>query len=1166
MFSSFSSASPRSSSTSSNDNVDIDVEQGNLFASALGDNNNEEQLSGAATGDVVTSDDADGVEDGANDKANMEESLGVNSYDNSRMPWESSLGTTEAEAEGTVASGYSSTAVPSSEAVPGLPSSGSKNHNANAEGLRSIIPSATPEIVQDGEAPTPLTMLQDKNDVAPAAAAASAVATRTLHGVQLIDDNEGPAPPVTMMDMVSVDDNGMKRRVGGAKSSRVEQINDNNGPDEPFHLADIKEEVEDKKPPAVRSDENSAVHPTKMIPPTPLNLASIEDEVDDEKPPAFRPDYDEDSIIHPTREEIEDGSIQPYISPRAHNYLRARNDQGPNQDGDDGLVLSDPINVTYESADEIVNTRSDDEDEMERQQSAYIIPQAYAVGSGRLIEATPLEPQQPWWKQRKPRLLLGVFCVVLIVLSIALGISLSTVATSPEVMVNPIVSQPSLFPSFSVSPSVRFSDAPSSTMVPSFSPTACGEGIVYSSKKIDLQLVNPSNPKVAVDGENMVVVAKDSESSRYINVMFYTFKDNGWEILGVSVDPEEYTGIDYSVSISGKTAFLGLPDARNGAGEVLVYEESPTGVWQRSLDPIVFTDASSGFGSFIGVDGDLACICDHDSVSIFHRLHSDFHLPQDKWSHLKTTGNNKTNSCSVAGQHILLQSEGGDLLLYKYQRQYPFSAIPLQEPILAKVTSAALSTDYLVYLDDTSTIIYHQEEINQTFVLSQRLTHSVSANRNHISMDKDILAIGGGNHTSILTKHNGYWNEAIVLDRSFDRYEVTGRNLIAMVGNEVYYMNLKHCVQPTPTHAPTSSVIPTKSPCYGIDIVVVYDTYAHETSWKLEGINELGKSNEIATHEAIGGDNFQSMCLPEGEYYFTIYDSGRDGICCGDYGEGHYSITSSNGGLIAEGGEFGWSETTLFVLPFSPAPSSTPSISPTSLTSSPTSSLFPSITPSSSHSPSSFPSSIPSIPPSSSHYPSSSLFPSILPSSSSRPSMTHIRTPLFGSGGYSSKLTNVAIHGNNVAIHGDTAVVTSLVDVHFFAFINDNFDLVTKIDIDYYGGNVAMNDNMVVIGSPYENYDTGAIYMYEKDDNGIWKETMKIVPNDIQQDTTYFGISVAIDGNVIVVGTLENGKNKEGSVYVYRQDKGNWVQEAKLTPFDGSKVKSFGTYVSVKND
>lgn len=59
----------------------------------------------------------------------------------------------------------------------------------------------------------------------------------------------------------------------------------------------------------------------------------------------------------------------------------------------------------------------------------------------------------------------------------------------------------------------------------------------------------------------------------------------------------------------------------------------------------------------------------------------------------------------------------------------------------------------------------------------------------------------------------------------------------------------------------------------------------------------------------------QSLCLDEGSYKFTMYDSYGDGLCCVN-GNGEYVITSE-GVILAQGGEFGYSEETLFDLPLS---------------------------------------------------------------------------------------------------------------------------------------------------------------------------------------------------------------------------------------------------------
>jgi len=140
----------------------------------------------------------------------------------------------------------------------------------------------------------------------------------------------------------------------------------------------------------------------------------------------------------------------------------------------------------------------------------------------------------------------------------------------------------------------------------------------------------------------------------------------------------------------------------------------------------------------------------------------------------------------------------------------------------------------------------------------------------------------------------------------------------------------------------------------------------------------------------------ESMCLEEGQYEFTIYDSYGDGLLIDDvyydniYVPAHYNVTSY-GELIVEGAEFDHSEATSFSLPLPSAPSATPSISfnPSMSPSSsahPSESFAPSMSQSPSTSPSTSPSQLPSISTSPSAHPSESSAPSMLPSA---PPSTH---------------------------------------------------------------------------------------------------------------------------------------------------------------------------------
>ncbi len=65
--------------------------------------------------------------------------------------------------------------------------------------------------------------------------------------------------------------------------------------------------------------------------------------------------------------------------------------------------------------------------------------------------------------------------------------------------------------------------------------------------------------------------------------------------------------------------------------------------------------------------------------------------------------------------------------------------------------------------------------------------------------------------------------------------------------------------------------------------------------------------------------NINDLCLDDGCYTFTIYDSYGDGICCG-FGEGGYTLVDAAGNSLGEGGEFTDQEAIDFCLPFTTSP------------------------------------------------------------------------------------------------------------------------------------------------------------------------------------------------------------------------------------------------------
>ena len=93
--------------------------------------------------------------------------------------------------------------------------------------------------------------------------------------------------------------------------------------------------------------------------------------------------------------------------------------------------------------------------------------------------------------------------------------------------------------------------------------------------------------------------------------------------------------------------------------------------------------------------------------------------------------------------------------------------------------------------------------------------------------------------------------------------------------------------------------------CNDSDVIlnIMTDSFANETSWLL--LSESGKSLFKGGAYADNSEVTKTMCLPEGTYSFTIYDSYGDGICCSS-GNGGYSF-AVNKKPIFSGGNFGYS-------------------------------------------------------------------------------------------------------------------------------------------------------------------------------------------------------------------------------------------------------------------
>ena len=173
--------------------------------------------------------------------------------------------------------------------------------------------------------------------------------------------------------------------------------------------------------------------------------------------------------------------------------------------------------------------------------------------------------------------------------------------------------------------------------------------------------------------------------------------------------------------------------------------------------------------------------------------------------------------------------------------------------------------------------------------------------------------------------------------------------------------------------------------------------------------------------------------------------------------------------------------------------------------------------------------------------------------------------------------------GDSVAVEGDTVVVgapwgddiygSGPGSVYLFtkpatgwATATETAKLTASDGTTYFGGSVALDGDTIVVG------ERGGTYLFIKPPTG-WAdatETARLTASD-RTSGDDFGYSVAVDGDIIVIGARYDDDNgfHSGSVYLFTKPASGWVtdtQTAKLTPSDGAASERFGYSVAVDGD
>jgi hypothetical protein len=120
---------------------------------------------------------------------------------------------------------------------------------------------------------------------------------------------------------------------------------------------------------------------------------------------------------------------------------------------------------------------------------------------------------------------------------------------------------------------------------------------------------------------------------------------------------------------------------------------------------------------------------------------------------------------------------------------------------------------------------------------------------------------------------------------------------------------------------------------------------------------------------------------------------------------------------------------------------------------------------------------------------------------------------------------------------------------------------------DYFGRCVSIDGDYSIIGAYYDDDIAGSAYVFKRLGDE-WIEEGKLTASD-RSPGDYFGISTSIDGDYAIIGAYRDDNSNgvdAGSVYVFKETGGNWLEETKLLASDGESGDRFGISTDIDNN
>lgn len=132
-----------------------------------------------------------------------------------------------------------------------------------------------------------------------------------------------------------------------------------------------------------------------------------------------------------------------------------------------------------------------------------------------------------------------------------------------------------------------------------------------------------------------------------------------------------------------------------------------------------------------------------------------------------------------------------------------------------------------------------------------------------------------------------------------------------------------------------------------------------------------------------------------------------------------------------------------------------------------------------------------------------------------------------------------------------------------------------RAKLDYFGHSLALDNTNLVIGAYQEDDNlagtdslnsAGSAYIFKLDtQTGIWSESQKLIASDRDAEY-YFGASVAIKDNKILIGASNPSMYTKCAIYLFEQSGGIWVEQQSIQKSLPNDDTGFGSSVCLQDN